>query len=209
MKKHIQFFLKQNSSTPSIFKQAFCVKEKFNLRALLIIALFFAIAFYPSDISWYRARQKDKSPHVIIIENGLRYVPTVLQFAVPILFADKIGLIQATYVAVGTTITTQGLKRIMNNWSSYTIRLGERPFDEGSRFNMPSGHTTMAASAVFFLLFRYGIWHLSYSMPLLILTMYARIMLKAHTLSAVFAGSVLAFLIASLLTSRFAKSKLK
>ncbi len=209
MKKHIQFFLKDTLNNPSIFKQAFCVKAKFNLRILLLVTLFFAIAFYPSDINWYRARQKDKSPHVVVIEHGLRYVPSILQFAVPMLFADKIGLIQATYVAIATTIATQGLKRVMNDWSSFGTRLGERPFDEGSRFNMPSGHTTMAGSAVFFLFFRYGTWHLSYSMPLLILTMYARIMLKAHTLSAVCAGSVLAFLIAFLLTSSFVKPKLK
>ncbi len=181
--------------------------KSFCLKIFVLVSLFFAIAFYPSNLNYYHQRVKNTSTHVMIIEHGLRYSLTAAQFVVPILMGDAIGFTQAIYVAAGTTIATQSLKRALNDVHSGSTRLGERPYRADSEHNMPSGHTTMAASAMFFLFLRYGRLHLCYALPLTALTMYARIALKVHTFSAIFAGCVLAAIIAAIFTSAY-KSKL-
>jgi len=183
--------------------------KSFLLKIFILTSFFVAIAFYPSNLNYYRQKVKNTSPHVMIIEHGLRYTLTAAQFTVPILMGDAIGFTQAIYVAAGTTIATHTLKRVLNDMHSGSTRLGERPYDTDSKHNMPSGHTTMAASAMFFLFLRYGRMHLCYAIPLTALTMYARIVLKAHTFSAIFAGCILAATIAAIFTSAYIKTNKK
>jgi membrane-associated phospholipid phosphatase len=67
---------------------------------------------------------------------------------------------------------------------------------------MPSGHSTLAASAVVFLVLRYGfVWALI-TVPVLLLTMYTRVMLDAHTISAVIAGALTGGMSTALFTTR-------
>ena len=81
------------------------------------------------------------------------------------------------------------------------VRLGERP--HGGRHNMPSGHASLASSAVYFVGRRYGWWHLLYLVPVLLLTMFARVELDAHTGSAVIAGALIGIFSAALFTGKY------
>nr|WP_284702424.1 phosphatase PAP2 family protein [Herbaspirillum aquaticum] len=68
---------------------------------------------------------------------------------------------------------------------------------------MPSGHSSMASSAMYFVGRRYGWWHLIYMLPILLMTMFARVALDAHTISAVLAGALAGIVGAALFTSSF------
>ncbi|MCL2567253.1 MAG: phosphatase PAP2 family protein [Alphaproteobacteria bacterium] len=175
---------------------------KFNKIILaVLIVMFFAASFYPSDMDYYKNREKNSSVYVMAVEDGLRFVNTAAQIAIPVLLADKIGIVQAVYVGIATTVLGQGLKRVFNNIHVGDTRLGERP--SGGKYNMPSGHTAMAASAMAFVAIRYGAINLIYLLPLTILTMIARIMLKAHTLSATLSGLLLGVIIGVLFSSKY------
>ncbi|MDR2007378.1 MAG: phosphatase PAP2 family protein [Alphaproteobacteria bacterium] len=175
---------------------------KFNKIILGVLVILFCVsAFYPSDMEYYKNREKNDSIYVMAVEDGLRFVNTAAQIAIPILLADKIGMVQAVYVGIATTVLGQGLKRIFNDVHVGDTRLGERP--SGGNYNMPSGHSAMAASAMAFVAIRYGAINLMYLLPLTILTMIARIMLKAHTLSATLSGLILGIIIGMLFSSKY------
>lgn len=164
--------------------------------------------FYPSDLASYRENLGAERPTwVEPTENGLRFVNTVAQIGLPLLLRDKEGLVQLLYVGISTTIATQGLKRIVNDVEVGGTRIGERPYSPGSRHNMPSGHTTMSSCAVYFVARRYGWRHLLYLVPILLLTMAARLMLDAHTLSALLAGCLIGFACAAWYTSPYRKKQ--
>ena len=59
----------------------------------------------------------------------------------------------------------------------------------------------MAASATYFVMRRYGWAHALYLVPLLLLTLHARVALGAHTISAVLAGALVGLLAAAAFTS--------
>lgn len=112
---------------------------------------------------------------------------------------DKIGLVQLLYVAVSTTIATHSLKRLLDDvWVGET-RLGQRP--HGGALNMPSGHSSMASCAVYFIGRRYSVRLGVFLLIILGLTMYARVALNAYTVSAVIAGALLGCLTAAWFTS--------
>jgi lipid A 1-phosphatase len=138
-------------------------------------------------------------------ETKLRFVNTIIQIGLPLLLRDKEGMVQLLYLGVATTVATQGLKRVVNDVHVGGTRIGERPYAPDSRYNMPSGHTTMSSCAVYFVARRYGWRHLLYLVPILLLTMGARIMLDAHTLSAVLAGALIGFICAAWYTSPYRK----
>lgn len=163
---------------------------------------------YPSDLASYRANIKPERPAwVELTENQLRFVNTIAQVGMPLLMRDKEGMVQLLSLAVATTIGTQGLKRIVNDLHVGGTRIGERPYAPDSRHNMPSGHSSMSSCAVYFVARRYGLWHLLYLLPILLLTMGARLMLNAHTLSAVLAGCLIGFICAAWFTSPYRKKK--
>jgi lipid A 1-phosphatase len=68
---------------------------------------------------------------------------------------------------------------------------------------MPSGHSSMASCATYFVCRRYGLWHALYLLPILLLTMYARVALNDHTVSAVIVGALVGFVTAALFTSPY------
>jgi lipid A 1-phosphatase len=159
-------------------------------------------ALYPSDLAIYRENLGAERPAwVEPTENGLRFVNTAVQVALPLLLRDKEGMVQLLAVGLSTTVATQGLKRIVNDVEVGGTRIGERPYAPDSRHNMPSGHSSMASCAVYFVARRYGLWHALYLVPILLLTMAARIMLDAHTLSAVLAGCLIGLACAAWFTS--------
>jgi membrane-associated phospholipid phosphatase len=164
--------------------------------------------FYPSDLASYRETLNNERPFwVEPTETKLRFVNTIAQVAMPLLMRDKEGMVQLLTLAVATTIGTQGLKRIVDTVHVGDTRLGERPYAPDSRHNMPSGHSSMSSCAVYFVARRYGWRHLFYLVPILLLTMGARLMLDAHTLSAVLAGCLIGFICAAWFTSPYRKKK--
>jgi membrane-associated phospholipid phosphatase len=189
---------------PSIFFVAYHeVKRRVLLVVLLTIAIFYSVV-YPTDLDSYPILPIDKDipTEVTLIENYIRFIPTVVQVVLPIVLADKIGLVQLAYVAVSTTIATQATKRLFNNHWVLGIRLGQRPSLTHSKHNMPSGHSSMASCAMYFVCKRYKLSLVFMLLPILLLTMYARVMLNDHTISAVVAGALLGILTAALFTSR-------
>jgi len=164
--------------------------------------------FYPSDLASYRANMDAERPFwVEPTETKLRFVNTIAQVAMPLLLRDKEGMVQLLALAVTATVATQGLKRIVNDVEVGGTRIGERPYAPDSRHNMPSGHSSMSSCAVYFVARRYGPWHLLYLLPILLLTMGARLMLDAHTLSAVLAGCLIGIICAAWFTSPYRKKK--
>jgi lipid A 1-phosphatase len=164
--------------------------------------------FYPSDLPSYRTNLDAERPFwVEPTETKLRFANTIAQVAMPLLLRDKEGMVQLLTLAVATTVGTQGLKRIVNDVHIGDTRLGERPYAPDSRHNMPSGHSSMSSCAVYFVARRYGWKHLFYLVPILLLTMGARLMLDAHTLSAVLAGCLIGFICAAWFTSPYRKKK--
>jgi lipid A 1-phosphatase len=128
-----------------------------------------------------------------------RFVATGLQVIIPLVLGDRVGLVQLVFVAVSTTAATHGFKWILNDVEVGPVRLGQRP--NGGERNMPSGHSSMAGSALGFLWRRYGAWHLLYLLPLLLGTMAARVFFYSHTASAVVAGALLGLAMAYFMTT--------
>ncbi len=143
-----------------------------------------------------------KQPQVPLVfsttEHYARFVPTIASFALPLIKRDPIGLIQIIHVSIATTIATHSLKWGLNNVVLSGRRLGERP--NGSSKNMPSGHSSMVACALAFLVRRYG-WVWLIFLPLAFLTMGARIYYNAHTIGALIAGFSVGVLCVLFLTS--------
>jgi lipid A 1-phosphatase len=182
---------------------AFSSRRAVWLNVVGVLALLACILF-PTDLQ--QARQaipaKEERPFwVEPTEHQLRFVNTIVQIALPLLLRDAQGITQLLGVGLSTTVVTHGLKRLLNNVHVGETRLGERPDSSRSRHNMPSGHSSMASCAAYFVARRYGWWHLLYLTPITLLTMGARVMLGDHTLSAVLAGCLVGVLCAALLTS--------
>lgn len=158
-------------------------------------------AFYPSDLPSYHDTPRSEHALVTGMEQYGRFVNTIAQVALPIVKRDPIGMVQNLYIGVAGTFMTHGLKRALDPVIILGVRLGERPY--GGRYNMPSGHASLASSAVYFVGRRYGWWHLFYLVPVLLLTMFARVELDAHTGSAVIAGALIGILSAALFTGKY------
>jgi lipid A 1-phosphatase len=158
---------------------------------------------YPTDLQSYRSVPADSGLSLAFVtDHYLRFVNTAAQAALPLLLQDKIGMVQFVYTAIGTTLATHGLKRLVNRLDLWGLRLGERPSGTGSLYNMPSGHSSMASCAAYFVARRYGWLHALYLIPILLLTMYARVALNAHTVAAVIAGALIGLLMAAIFTSK-------
>lgn len=158
--------------------------------AWLSAALALACALYPSNhaLNYQTPRGGQHDLKVMLVEDGLRHVNTVAALALPLLQRDLVGLAQLSVVTVVGTAATHIPKRLFNDWVIAGTRLGQRPQDEDSRHNVPSGHSSLASAAAWFVCRRYG-WRWAWLlMPITAATMWARVMLDAHTLSAVLAG---------------------
>jgi lipid A 1-phosphatase len=154
---------------------------------------------YPTDLKSYGTfRQSDLGRFSYY---DLRFINTAAQIAFPLLLRDKIGMAQLVYVGVSTTFATHAFKRLLNNSVVLGVRLGERPSGSNSQHNMPSGHASMASCAAYFVCKRYRWFHALYLVPILLLTMYSRVALNNHTITAVIAGALLGFLMSAIFTS--------
>jgi membrane-associated phospholipid phosphatase len=154
-------------------------------RAIGVLALLLALCCsYPSDLGSYRDGAAPDSAATAVLQTTDQYgrfANTALQVGLPLLFADKVGAVQLLWVAVSTTTLTHGLKRILNRQEVAGTRLGERPRGSQTKHNMPSGHSSMASCAAFFVCRRYG-WRWAFIvLPILALTMTARVSLLEHT----------------------------
>jgi membrane-associated phospholipid phosphatase len=157
---------------------------------------------YPTDIGSY-PHEAEGGAAVMVADHYGRFINTVVQVALPVLMRDPVGAMQLAYVAIGTTIFTHALKRLVNDWHVGRTRLGERPGGPHSKHNMPSGHSSMSSCAVYFVCRRYGLRYALLMVPVLALTMYARVALGAHTISAVLCGALIGFVVAAIFTSRY------
>lgn len=135
------------------------------------------------------------------VEYQGRFLATAVQVVVPLVLADKVGLIELVYVAGAATAATHGLKWTLNDVLVSDTQLGLRP--NGGQNNMPSGHSAMAGSALGFVWRRYGAWHLLYLLPLLLATMATRVLLSAHTVSAVCAGALIGVVISYVMATPY------
>ena len=184
-------------------KQAYLQVHKPKILILACIIGIILCALYPSDLESYRTPPAESElPLVLFTEQHLRFLNTAVQIGLPILLKDKIGMAQLIYTGISTTLATHGIKRLANRWEVGGTRVGERPSGPGSRHNMPSGHSSMASCAACFVCRRYGIKHALYLIPILLLTMYARVALDSHTVSAVIAGALIGFLMTLIFTSK-------
>lgn len=182
------------------------VRPRSLIVCLMILAA--ASAFYPSDLASYTSESDHPAGVLLHVVNDYgRFIDTLLQVALPVIFRDPVGAIQLACVAVSTTVLTQGAKRAFNNVAIGGTRLGQRPSGPGSKHNMPSGHSSMASCAVWFVCRRYGMRFAWAMMPILALTMYARVALGVHTISAVLCGALVGFLAAAFFTSRYAPGR--
>ena len=197
----------QSNSFKHLLRQAYDDVNPSRYFAVFLMLMFVVTALYPSDMSYYTARAKtpkEDSSIVVNVDNYLRFTNTIIQAVLPLVLMDKIGLVQAVYVGIATTVSTQTLKQMFNHVSLFGVEVGQRP--SGKSGNIPSGHSSMAASAMYFIARRYGLVHLIYLVPITILTMYSRLMLDCHTLSATLSGCILGVLMAALFTSKYKKS---
>ncbi len=180
-------------------------KRPMGFIAACLLSLLVSV-FYPSDLASYHANLHAEKPFwVEPTETKLRFVNTIAQVAMPLLLRDKEGMVQLLTLAVATTVATHGLKFLVNDVHIAGTRLGERPYASDSRGNIPSGHSAMSSCAVYFVARRYGWRHLFYLVPILLLTMGARLMLDAHTLSAVLAGCLIGIICAAWFSSPYRK----
>ncbi len=172
----------------------------------ILIILFILTALYPSNCNYYRDQEKnakDLNNVTYLTNKYLRHINTVAQIAIPIILMDKVGLVQAIYVDIATTISTHSLKRIFNDVIIFGKNIGTRPRQKPN--NMPSGHSSMASSEMFFVARRYGWKFAIFLLPITLITMYARVALNCHTVSAILAGFILGALIAVIFTSSYKK----
>ena len=177
------------------------------LKTLLCCVLVFVlVSLYPTSNN--APSVESVSPEVLDIARWTndygRFAVTALQVAIPVLLQDKIGLMQLAFVALSATAGTHGFKRLTNFWMIDTTRLGQRPSGAESKHNMPSGHSSMASCAAFFVCRRYGMKYAILVLPILLLTMFARVATDAHTISAVISGGLLGLICTLLFTSRYA-----
>lgn len=179
-----------------------CVEVKRPRLVMVMCSIGFVLSvLYPSDLPSYRDTPRSEHPLITGTEQYGRFINTIAQVALPIVKRDPVGMVQNLYIGVSGTIMTHGLKRALDPVTILGVRIGERP--HGGRHNMPSGHASLASSAVYFVGRRYGWWHLFYLVPVLLMTMLARVELNAHTGSAVIAGALIGIFSAALFTGKY------
>jgi membrane-associated phospholipid phosphatase len=194
---------------PEICKVAYRQVNRPKRFILVLIIAFLTCVLYPSDLEDYTRHFPDMKAGRVenITENYGRFINTALQIGLPIVLGDKVGLVQLAYVAASATLLTHGTKYLTNNWRVEDTRLGQRPSNPSSKHNMPSGHSSMASCAMYFVCRRYSFWFGLLLIPIMLLTMYTRVMLHDHTISAVLAGALAGILAGAIFTSRWQRGR--
>ncbi len=160
---------------------------------------------WPTNLSSYRSKGPEKTLLVLRTDHYFRYTNTIAQIALPIINRDPVGMMQLLYVGASVTLATHGLKHLLGPVTVWGTPLGDRP--SGGKHNMPSGHSSMAACALYFVCRRYGWRHALYMLPVTLLTMFARVELNAHTVSAVIAGALVGLVMSAVFTSKRAEAR--
>lgn len=161
-----------------------------NTLAALCAVFSLSAAFYPSNHQrdYAHSRGGAQQWEFQLIEHYGRHINTVAMVAVPLIQRDPAGLLQLLQAGALTTLVTQGGKRVLNSVVVDGTRLGQRPLNPNTRYNMPSGHSSLASFAAFFVSRRYGWRWLWLLLTVALLTMWTRVELDMHTVSAVWAG---------------------
>ena len=180
----------------------------FYRHTILVVMMFLIItvaSIYPSDLEndYAVSRGGHEMPFVVGTENYGRHINTVLPFALALMLKDKEGLKQLGFITVAGIIASHGPKRLLNDVEIMGTRLGQRPSSPTSKHNTPSGHSTLAGASAYFIMRRYSKWMGFIVIPVLLATMYARVMLDKHTVSATIAGASTGLLVAGLFSTKF------
>ena len=78
---------------------------------------------------------------------------------------------------------------------------GKGQFDHPKHY-MPSGYSILVGACAYFIMRRYSIWFGVIVIPVLLFTMYARVMLDKHTVSATISGAATGLLVAALFSTK-------
>ena len=180
----------------------------FYRHTILVVMMFLIItaaSIYPSDLEndYAVSRGGHEMPFVVATESYGRHINTVLPFALALILKDKEGLKQLGFITVAGILASHGPKRLLNDVEIMGTRLGQRPSSPTSKHNTPSGHSTLAGACAYFIMRRYSKWLGLILIPVLLATMYARVMLDKHTVSATFAGAATGLLVAGLFSTKF------
>lgn len=183
--------------------------KRHTMPVLMALALIISAMVYPSDMvkDYSTPRGGEKSSLVVGVEDYGRHINTLLPIATAIVLRDWTGLKQIAVVVVAGTLASHGPKRMLNNVMIGDTRLGQRPYSPDSRHNMPSGHSTLAGAGAYIMIRRYGLWWALLVVPVMLLTMYARVMLDMHTISAVIAGATTGIMVSALFTTKLRNAK--
>ena len=180
----------------------------FYRHTILVVMMFLIItvaSIYPSDFEndYAVSRGGHEMPFVVATEGYGRHINTVLPFALALMLKDKEGLKQLGFITIVGMLGSHGPKRLLNNVEIMGTRLGQRPSSPTSKHNTPSGHSTLAGACAYFIMRRYSKWIGLILIPVLLATMYARVMLDKHTVSATIAGAATGLLVAGLFSTKF------
>lgn len=188
-----------------ILRQPITVFNTYTVPIVLLVTIILISSLYPSDLEndYSTSRGGEDISFVVSTEKYGRHINTLLPFALAIISRDKAGFKQILVIAVSGIIASHGPKRILNNVKIMGTRLGQRPFSSTSKHNTPSGHSTLAGATAYFVMRRYSWWFAVIVIPVLLCTMYARVMLDKHTISATLAGAATGLLVAALFSTKF------
>lgn len=188
-----------------ILRQPITVFHTYTVPIVLLVTIILLSSLYPSDLEndYSTSRGGEDISFVVSTEKYGRHINTLMPFALAIISRDKAGFKQILVIAVSGIIASHGPKRILNNVKIMGTRLGQRPFSSTSKHNTPSGHSTLAGATAYFVMRRYSWWFAVIVIPVLLCTMYARVMLDKHTISATLAGAATGLLVAALFSTKF------
>ena len=188
-----------------ILRQPITVFHTYTVPIVLLVTIILISSLYPSDLEndYSTSRGGEDILFVVSTEKYGRHINTLMPFALAIISRDKAGFKQILVIAVSGIIASHGPKRILNNVKIMGTRLGQRPFSSTSKHNTPSGHSTLAGATAYFVMRRYSWWFAVIVIPVLLCTMYARVMLDKHTISATLAGAATGLLVAALFSTKF------
>ena len=188
-----------------ILKQPIQSFQKYSVFIILLIGIIVLSSLYPSDLEkdYSTTRGGQDMPFVVATEKYGRHINTLMPFALALISRDKNGIKQLLIITVSGILASHGPKRFLNNVQIMGTRLGERPFSPTSNHNTPSGHSTLAGASAYFVMRRYSWWFAIVVIPILLSTMYARVLLDKHTISATVAGAATGLLVAALFSTKF------
>lgn len=170
---------------------------------LVTVTALVATTLYPSDIKGHYAMSRNGHDNALIVgvEDYGRHLNTIIPIGTAILLRDVKGLGQIAAIVCAGTAATHAPKRLLDDIEVFGTRLGRRP--NGGDHNMPSGHSALASAGAYVAVRRYTKWFGLIVWPVTLLTMYARYMLDAHTVSATIAGAIVGLMIAAAITHPF------